>query len=50
MDWDRDTQMFYIAGLFGMMLDWHVRGFGNSVEEISHSLLNILAAPLHSYG
>ena len=50
MDWDRDTQMFYIAGLFGMMLDWHVRGFGNSVEEISHSLLNILAAPLHPYG
>ena len=50
MDWDRDTQMFYIAGLFGMMLDWHVRGFDNSVEEISRSLLKLLSKPLHPYG
>lgn len=50
MDWDRDTQMFFIAGLFGMMLDWHVRGYDNSVEDISQSLLKLLSAPLHPYG
>ena len=38
LSWDRDTQIFFIAGLFGMMLDWHVRGYDSSVEEISQSL------------
>ena len=50
LQWDRDTQMFFIAGLFYMMLDWHVRGFDSSVEEISQSLLTLLSAPLHPYG
>ena len=50
LQWDRDTQMFFIAGLFGMMMDWHVRGFDSSVEEISQSLLTLLSAPLHPYG
>lgn len=50
LTWDRDTQMFFIAGLFGMMLDWHVRGFDSSVEEIAQSLLRLLSAPLHPYG
>lgn len=50
LDWDRDTQIFFISGLFGMMLDWHIRGFDSSVEEISQSLLNVLATPLHPYG
>lgn len=50
LEWDRDTQIFFISGLFGMMLDWHVRGFDNSVEEISHSLLKLLSKPLHPYG
>ena len=48
--WNRDTQIFFISGLFGMMLDWHVRGFDSSVEEISHSLLKLLSEPLHPYG
>ena len=39
LEWDRDTQIFFISGLFGMMLDWHVRGFDSSVEEISQSLM-----------
>ena len=50
LQWDRDTQMFFIAGLFCMMLDWHVRRFDSSVEEISQSLLTLLSAPLHPYG
>ena len=50
LSWDRDTQMFFIAGLFGMMLDWHVRGYDNSVEEISLSLMKLLSEPLHPYG
>ena len=50
LDWDRDTQMFFIAGLYGMMLDWHVRGYDNSVEEISQSLMRLLSSPLHPYG
>ena len=48
--WDRDTQIFFISGLYGTMLDWHVRGFDSSVEEISQSLLALLSAPLHPYG
>lgn len=50
LSWDRDTQIFFIAGLFGMMLDWHVRGYDSSVEEISHSLKKLLSEPLHPYG
>ena len=50
LSWDRDTQIFFISGLFGMMLDWHVRGYDSSVEEISQSLLELLSSPLHPYG
>ncbi|MGM9660577.1 MAG: TetR/AcrR family transcriptional regulator [Faecousia sp.] len=50
LSWDRDTQIFLISGLFGMMLDWHIRGFDSSVEEISQSLMRLLSAPLHPYG
>ena len=50
LEWDRDTQIFFISGLFGMMLDWHVRGFDSSVEEISQSLMKLLSEPLHPYG
>ena len=48
--WDRDTQIFFISGLYGMMLDWHVRGFDGTVEEISLAPQRLLAAPLHPYG
>ena len=50
LSWDRDTQIFFIGGLFSTMLDWHVRGFDSSVEEISQSLLKLLSEPLHPYG
>lgn len=50
LSWDRDTQIFFISGLFGMMLDWHVRGYDSSVEEISQSLRKLLSSPLHPYG
>lgn len=50
LSWDRDTQIFFISGLFGMMLDWHVRGYDSSVEEISQSLQVLLSVPLHPYG
>ncbi|MCI7638585.1 MAG: TetR/AcrR family transcriptional regulator [Clostridiales bacterium] len=50
LSWDRDTQIFFIAGLFGMMLDWHVRGYDSPVEEISQSLQKLLSEPLHPYG
>ncbi len=50
LSWDRATQIFFIAGLFGMMLDWHVRGYDSSVEEISQSLQKLLSEPLHPYG
>ena len=33
-----------------MMLDWHVRGFDSTVEEISLATQRLLAAPLHPYG
>ena len=33
-----------------MMLDWHVRGYDSSVEEISQSLQKLLSEPLHPYG
>lgn len=43
---DRNAQIFYIAGIFGMMLDWHVRGYDSSVEEMSEILLSLLSSPL----
>ena len=50
LEWDRDTQIFFISGLIGMMLDWHLRGFDNTVEEISQSLLKLLSTSLPPYG
>ena len=50
LQWDRDTQIFFISGLYGTMLDWHVRGFDSSVEEITQSLQKLLSTPLHLYG
>lgn len=50
LSWDRDTQIFFIGGLFSMMLDWHARGYDSSVEGISQSLQTLLSAPLHPYG
>ena len=50
LSWDRDTQIFFISGLYGTMLDWHVRGFDSSVGEISQSLRKLLSAPLYPYG
>ena len=43
---DRNSQIFYISGIFGMMLDWHVRGYDNSVDEMSEILLSLLSSPL----
>lgn len=50
LKWDRNTQIFFISGLFGMMLDWHIRGFDNTVEEIGQSLSKLLSTPLPPYG
>lgn len=48
LSWNRTTQVFLIAGLFGAMLDWHARGFDLSVEEVSRSLEALLTTRLHA--
>lgn len=44
---NRDTLTFYVGGIFGLMLDWHVRGYDTPIEEISNSLLTLLTTPLY---
>lgn len=43
----RDALVFYIAGIFGMMLGWHVRGYDRTVEEMSDTLMFLLSTPLY---
>ena len=48
MNCSRDVLIFYMSGIFGMVLDWHTRGYDNSVEEMSRILLSLLSASLYS--
>lgn len=47
MQCDRNALIFYISGIFGMMLDWHVRGYDSSIEEMSRKLVTLLTVPLY---
>lgn len=42
----RNLQVFYLTGIFGIMLEWHMRGYDTSVEEMSSTLLTLLSTPL----
>ena len=42
----RDAMIFYITGIFGMMLDWHVRGYDKPIDEMSDILRTLLSTPL----
>lgn len=43
----RNAMMFYISGIFGMMLDWHIRSFDTPITEMAATLQALLSNPLY---
>lgn len=41
----RDMIVFYISGLFSLVLDWHDRGFDRSIDELSGIIMELLMTP-----
>ena len=38
----RDLVVFYISGIFSLVLDWHSRGFDRSIDELSATMLELM--------
>lgn len=41
----RETMLFFVSGLFALILDWHEHGFDRSIDEMSATLMHILMSP-----
>ena len=41
----RDMIVFYISGLFSLVLDWHDRGFDRTIDELSAIIMDLLMNP-----
>lgn len=41
----RETMLFFISGLFALILDWYEHGFDRSIDEMSATLMHILMSP-----
>ena len=39
----RDMMLFYLSGLFALVLDWHSRGFDRSVDEVCNVMMELLS-------
>lgn len=38
----RETMVFFLSGLFAILLDWHRRGFNRSIDEMSKLVMQLL--------
>ena len=36
--------VFYVNGIFSLVIDWHERGFDRSVDEMARMLKNLLTS------
>ena len=45
----RDTVVFYISGLFSLVLDWAYRDFDRSIDEMSAMIMDLLMNPPIKY-
>lgn len=41
---DREVMVFYVNGIFSLVIDWHERGFDRSVDEMARMLKNLLTS------
>ena len=39
----RDMMLFYLSGLFALVLDWHSRGFDRSIDEVCDVMMELLS-------
>ena len=39
----RDMMLFYLSGLFALVLDWHSRGFDRSIDEVCNVMMELLS-------
>lgn len=38
-----ETMVFYITGIFSLVLTWHVQGYNHSIDEMSRLLMDLLS-------
>lgn len=41
----REALLFYVSGIFALVLDWHDQGFAQSIDELSAALMYLLSTP-----
>lgn len=41
----RETIVFFITGLFALVLDWHQQGYARSIDEMAQLLVSLLTTP-----
>ena len=45
MDYPREAIIFYLSGMFTLVLDWHRHGFQYSIDEMSKITMGLLSIP-----
>lgn len=40
-----ETMIFYLSGMFALVLDWHGRGFARHIDELCDLCMNLLTTP-----
>lgn len=40
-----ETMIFYVTGLFSLVLTWHSRGFDMTIDELSNLIMRLLTRP-----
>lgn len=41
---DREAMVFYVNGIFSLVIDWHEHGYDRSVDEMSQVLMRLLTS------
>ena len=41
----RETIIFYLSGMFVLVLDWHKHGFSRSIDEMASITMHLLSTP-----
>lgn len=44
-EFSRETIVFFISGLFALVMDWHKSGFHRSIDEMASVLMQLLMTP-----
>ncbi len=41
-----ETVVFYLSGIFSLVLTWHLQGYNHSIDEMSQLMMDILMSPV----